>query len=90
MISGRETRPDHEIVTRILGAKNISVTQLVPILRPMIPQYGHLAALPCVNKLIMVDTYANVRRIESVIEALDVGEPYTPEKCGITRPPEKP
>ena len=47
----------------------------------MVPQYGHLVALPCVNKLILVDMYANVRRIESVIEALDVGEPFKPEKC---------
>jgi type II secretory pathway component GspD/PulD (secretin) len=90
VISGKEKRPDAEIVTTVLSAKNLSVVQLVPILRPMIPQYGHLAALPCVNKLIMVDTYANVRRIESVIEALDVGsEPYKPEKCE-SRLPEHP
>jgi general secretion pathway protein D len=81
IVSGKEKRPDAQIVTKVLSAKNIPVVQLVPILRPMIPQYGHLAALPCVNKLIMVDTFANVRRIESVIEALDVGEPFKPEKC---------
>lgn len=81
LISGKEKRPDAEIVTKVLGAKNLAVVQLVPILRPLIPQYGHLAALPCVNKLIMVDTFANVRRIEGVIEALDVGEPFKPEKC---------
>jgi general secretion pathway protein D len=81
LITGKEKRPDAEIVTKILSAKNIPVVQLVPILRPMIPQYGHLAALPCVNKLIMVDTFANVRRVEAVIESLDVGEPYKPEKC---------
>src|SRR5207253_10806665 len=81
VISGKEKRPDAEIVTKVLSAKSLSVVQLVPILRPMIPQYGHLAALPCVNKLIMVDTFANVRRIESVIEALDVGELFKPEKC---------
>ena len=81
IISGKDKRPDAQIVTKVLSAKNIAVVQLVPILRPMIPQYGHFAALPCVNKLILVDTYANVRRIESVIEALDVGEPFKPEKC---------
>lgn len=81
IISGKEKRPDAEIVTKVLSAKNLSVVQLVPILRPLIPQYGHLAALPCVNKLIMVDTFANVRRIESVIDTLDVGEPFKPEKC---------
>ena len=89
IVSGKEKRPDSEIVTKVLSAKSLSVAQLVPILRPMIPQYGHLAALPCVNKLIMVDTYANVRRIESVIDALDVGEPFKPEGCNA-RPPEHP
>lgn len=81
MISGNEKRPDAQIVTKVLSAKSLSVAQLVPILRPMIPQFGHLVALPCVNKLLIVDTFANVRRIESVIDALDVGEPLKPEKC---------
>ncbi len=81
LISGNEKRPDAQIVTKVLSAKSLSVAQLVPILRPMVPQYGHLVALPCVNKLVLVDTFANVRRIESVIEALDVGEPIKPEKC---------
>ena len=82
IISGDEKRPDAQIVTKILGAKNIPVAQLVPILRPMIPRYGHFAALPCVNKLIVVDTFANVRRIEAVIQSMDVGEPYKPGPCG--------
>jgi hypothetical protein len=59
----------------------VPATPLVPILRPLLPQMGHLAALPCVNKLIIVDTFASVRRIQAIIDALDVGEPYTPEKC---------
>jgi hypothetical protein len=29
----------------------------------------------------MVDTYANVKRIEQIVRALDVGEPYTPPAC---------
>jgi type II secretory pathway component GspD/PulD (secretin) len=34
MISGKEKRPDAEIVTKVLSAKNLPVVQLVPILRP--------------------------------------------------------
>jgi general secretion pathway protein D len=79
-IIGKETRPDAEIVTKVITVKSIPAAQLVPILRPMVPQFGHLAALPCVNKLIYVDTFANVRRLQGVIDALDVGEPYKP-KC---------
>src|ERR1700735_4382101 len=35
-----------EVVTQIVTVKNISAAQLVPLLRPLIPQYGHLAAYP--------------------------------------------
>jgi general secretion pathway protein D len=80
-VSGKETRPDAEFVSKVITVKNVPATHLVPILRPLLPQVGHLAALPCVNKLIIVDTFASVRRIQAIIDALDVGEPYTPEKC---------
>ncbi len=80
-ITGKETRPDAEFVTKVITVRNIPATQLVPILRPMIPQMGHLAALPCVNQLIYVDTFANLQRLQAIIEALDVGEPYKPAKC---------
>jgi general secretion pathway protein D len=80
-LSGKETFPDAEVVNATITVKNVPAAQLVPLLRPLIPQYGHLAALPCVNKLMIVDRYANVRRIQAVIESVDVGSPYTPEKC---------
>jgi general secretion pathway protein D len=80
-VSGRETRPEAEFVSKVMTVKNVPATQLVPLLRPIMPQVGHLVALPCVNKLFIVDTFGNVQRIQAIIEALDVGEPYTPEKC---------
>lgn len=81
LLAGKETRPDAEIVTKVITVKSASAAQLVPILRPMVPQYGHLAAMTAVNKLIYVDTFANVQRLQAVIEALDVGEPYKLAKC---------
>ncbi len=90
VLSGKETRPDAQFVTRVISVKNVPAAQLVPILRPMLPQVGHLAALPCVNKLIIVDTDGNVRRIESVIDSLDVGEPYKPNKCEGPSPSDHP
>jgi hypothetical protein len=38
-------------------------------------------ALPCVNKLFIVDTFGNIQRVQTIIDALDVGEPRTPGKC---------
>jgi general secretion pathway protein D len=90
LVSGKETRPDAEFVTKVFTLKNVPAMHLVPILRPMLPQVGHLAAFPCSNKLIMVDTFANVRRIEAVIAALDVGEPYKVDKCDTHASPDRP
>ncbi len=62
---------DAEFVTAILPVKNISAGQLVPILRPLMPQRAHLAAAVERNALIIVDGAANVRRIVAIAEALD-------------------
>jgi type II secretory pathway component GspD/PulD (secretin) len=86
IVSGNEKRADGEFVTRIIKVKSMPATQLVPLLRPIIPQNGHLAAVPCTNVLMVVDTFANARRLESVVQSLDTGgEPYQPGKCTAPR-----
>jgi general secretion pathway protein D len=60
-----------EIVTQIITMKNVSASQLVPLLRPLIPQQGHLAAYPSGNILIISDRASNVSRIMKIIERMD-------------------
>ncbi|MEP6547454.1 MAG: type II secretion system secretin GspD [Gammaproteobacteria bacterium] len=60
-----------EIVTQIITVKNISAAQLVPLLRPLIPQYGHLAAYPSGNMLIISDRASNVNRIVRIVARMD-------------------
>ena len=60
-----------EIVTQVIAVKNVSAAQLVPILRPLIPQYGHLAAYPASNMLIISDRASNVNRMARIIERID-------------------
>jgi general secretion pathway protein D len=62
-----------EIVTQIITMKNISAAQLVPVLRPLIPQQGHLAAYSGGNMLIISDRASNVSRIMKIIEHMDAG-----------------
>jgi general secretion pathway protein D len=62
-----------EIVTQVIQVLNISAAQLVPILRPLIPQYGHLAAYPASNMLIISDRAANVNRMVRIIQRIDQG-----------------
>jgi general secretion pathway protein D len=70
--------PDHvsatsdEIVTQVIEVKNVNAAQLVPILRPMIPQYGHLAAYPAGNLIIISDRAGNVNRMAHIIRRIDV------------------
>ena len=60
-----------DIVTQVLQVKNVGAAQLVPILRPLIPQYGHLAAHPGSNMLIISDRAANVTRMVNIIRRID-------------------
>ena len=60
-----------DIVTQVVLVSNVAAAQLVPILRPLIPQYGHLAAHPASNMLIISDRAANVDRILSIIRRID-------------------
>jgi general secretion pathway protein D len=60
-----------EIVTQVIAVRNVSAAQLVPILRPLIPQYGHLAAYPSSNMLIISDRAANVSRMVRIIQRID-------------------
>jgi general secretion pathway protein D len=60
-----------EIVTQVIAVKNVSAAELVPILRPMIPQYGHLAAYPPSNILIISDRASNVHRMMQIIQRID-------------------
>ena len=61
-----------EIVTRVIDVKNVSAAQLVPILRPLVPQHGHMAAYAPTNVLIVSDAAANVDRLLSIINRIDV------------------
>jgi general secretion pathway protein D len=65
-----ERRPD-DIITQVISVSNVAAAQLVPILRPLIPQYGHLAAHPGSNMLIISDRASNVERMLRIIRRID-------------------
>jgi general secretion pathway protein D len=60
-----------EMVTRVVQVDNVAAAQLVPILRPLVPQQGHLAAYPATNVLIMSDRAENVSRLVNIIRRID-------------------
>ena len=62
--------PD-DLITQVIQVNNVGAAQLVPILRPLVPQYGHLVAHPGSNMLIISDRAANVGRMMSIIRRID-------------------
>src|SRR3984957_15467517 len=75
----RVSSTSDEFVTQVLEVKNVSAAQLIPILRPMIAQYGHLAAYPASNILIISDHASNVNRIMRIIRRIDQASGTEPE-----------
>lgn len=63
-----------ELITRVIPIRNTPVDELVPVLRPLVPQYGHLAAVSSANALIISDHSDNIRRIEAILSHLDQSE----------------
>jgi general secretion pathway protein D len=78
-LPGQEDLPDRvngnsdEFITQVIAVRNVSAAQLVPVLRPLIPQYGHLVAYPASNMLIISDRASNVSRMMRIIQRIDQG-----------------
>lgn len=60
-----------EMVTRVIEVRNVAAAQLVPILRPLVPPQGHMAAYPQSNMLIISDRAANIERLMEIIGRID-------------------
>ena len=68
---GKVPAEGDQMVTRVVPIEHVPAAQLVPILRPLVPQQGHLAAYPATNVLIISDRAANVERLVEIIRRID-------------------
>ncbi|WP_108125574.1 type II secretion system secretin GspD [Saccharospirillum mangrovi] len=59
------------IITRVFPIQNTSAMELVPILRPLVASYGHLAGVNTANALIISDRATNIERVAEIVELLD-------------------
>ncbi len=60
-----------QLVTRVIKVDNVDVSQLVPNLRTLIPQQGHMAAYKPTNVIVIHDAAANLDRIVKIIQKID-------------------
>jgi general secretion pathway protein D len=63
-----------KLVTRVISAQNVKSEELVKILRPLIPQYGHIAAVAEPNVVIISDHADNMTRLVQLVQQVDVSD----------------
>lgn len=66
----RRTAPD-DVLTRVIALQHVPAAQVVPPLRPLVSQYGHLAGYPASNVIIVSDRAANVDRLMEILRRID-------------------
>ncbi|MCK4675214.1 MAG: type II secretion system secretin GspD [Gammaproteobacteria bacterium] len=69
--SKKDSYASDELITKIIRLDHVPASQLVPILRPLVPQQGHLAAYNPTNTLIITDHAGNIRRLLKIIAGVD-------------------
>jgi len=69
--AGARGVPPDEIVTHVIELKNVSATQMMGALRPLVAQYGHIAPAAGANALIIADSAANIARLTAILERVD-------------------
>lgn len=73
------TIPSEQLITRVIQINNANALELVPILRPLVAKYGHLAGVAAANALIVSDHSSNIQRIEQIVRELDSPSKYEVE-----------
>ncbi|MBA57787.1 MAG: type II secretion system protein GspD [Gammaproteobacteria bacterium] len=71
--------PSEELITSVLPVRNSPAADLVKILRPLIPQYGHIAGIDSPNALIISDHAENITRLAEMVRRIDVADDQTIE-----------
>ena len=65
-------RRGEDIVTGVIPVHFVSAAELVPVLRPLLPQDSHMAATAGTNVMIVADSASNVDRIVEIVARLDI------------------
>ncbi len=69
--AGRGRPAPDRLETRLIQVQHGAASELIPLIRPLVPQYGHLAAVTSANAIIISDRSANIARIEDLLRQLD-------------------
>lgn len=67
----KQSATGDQIVTRVIWLENTNPNDLIPALRPLMPQFAHLSAVAGTNALIVSDRANNIYQLETIVRNLD-------------------
>ena len=70
-LPSRVSATSDDVVTQVISVANVSAAQLVPVLRPLMPQNAQLSAVTGANMLIISDRASNVSRMARIVARID-------------------
>lgn len=68
---GNQSANSEAQVTAVIKLKHISAVELIPVLRPLLPQHAHLSAHSSSNTLVAADSSLNINRLRQLVERID-------------------
>ncbi|HEX4045903.1 MAG TPA: type II secretion system secretin GspD [Gammaproteobacteria bacterium] len=60
-----------EVVVRVIPLQNVTASQLIPVLRPLLPQWSNISAYTPGNVLILLGRAGNLDRIYQIVQDVD-------------------
>ncbi len=60
-----------EYMTQVIQLKYVSAAKVLPAIRPLVPQNGHVAAYDPSNAIVITDIKANIERMREIIRLID-------------------
>ena len=69
-----EAAAPEELMTEVIAVQNTASDELLKLLRPLIPQYGHIGSVTNPNVVIISDHADNILRLKKLIREIDVAD----------------
>lgn len=60
-----------QVAIKVLPLKNVSATEILNSLKPLVPKTSHIFAYGETNHIIVADTISNIKRLEAILQTLD-------------------
>ncbi len=71
-VAAAEGQPAERLITQVVPLAHVSSSDLMKMIRPLIPQTGHISAIETPNVVIIADAARNMQRLATLIEQIDV------------------